>query len=100
MVDVSRPPIGKGNVMEDWRVSPWGMRHSRGSTGLLHHPGLLKRLMRGGLNDGERCIGMSSVINRKYNSSPYLGLNQVGVLDARVYAHILRICAFRNSSES
>jgi hypothetical protein len=28
MVDVSCPPIGKGNVMEDLRVSPCGTRHS------------------------------------------------------------------------
>jgi hypothetical protein len=28
MVGVSHPPIGKGNVMEDLRVSPCGTRHS------------------------------------------------------------------------
>jgi hypothetical protein len=51
MVDVSRPLIVKGDVMEDQRVSPWGVRHSWGSTRSLHHPGLLKRLISGGLND-------------------------------------------------
>jgi hypothetical protein len=51
MVDVSRPPIGKGNVMEDWRVSPWGVRHSCGLTRLLHCPTSLKRLISRGLND-------------------------------------------------
>jgi hypothetical protein len=51
MVDVSRPPIGKGDVMEERRVSPWGVRHSHGSTRSLHCPGLLKRLISGSLSN-------------------------------------------------
>jgi hypothetical protein len=51
MVDVLHPPIGKGDVMEDLRVSPCGMRHSLRSMRSFNHPGSLKRLMRGGLLD-------------------------------------------------
>jgi hypothetical protein len=51
MVDVLCPLIGKGDVMDDLRVSPWGVRHSRGSTRLLHCPGSLKRLISGSLSD-------------------------------------------------
>jgi hypothetical protein len=50
MVDVSHPPIGKGNVMEALRVSPCGVRHSRGLTGSLHCPNSLKRLINSGLS--------------------------------------------------
>jgi hypothetical protein len=49
MVDVSQPPIGKGNVMEDLRVSPCGVRHSLGSMRSFDYPGSLKKLMSGGL---------------------------------------------------
>jgi hypothetical protein len=45
MVVVSHPQIRKGDVMEDLRVSPCRVRHSRGSTRSLHHPGSLNRLI-------------------------------------------------------
>jgi hypothetical protein len=51
MVEVLRPPIGKGDMMEDLRVSPCGVRHSLGSMRSLHHPGSLNRLMNRGLNN-------------------------------------------------
>jgi hypothetical protein len=37
--------------MDYQRVSPWGVRHSCGSTRSLHCPGSLKRLISSGLND-------------------------------------------------
>jgi hypothetical protein len=38
MVDVSRPAIGNADVIDDLRVSPWGVRHSQASTRSLNRP--------------------------------------------------------------
>jgi hypothetical protein len=51
MVDMSRPPLGKGNMMDNLKVSPWGVRHSCELTRSIHRPGLLNRLINGALSD-------------------------------------------------
>jgi hypothetical protein len=47
---VSRPAIGNADVIDNLRVSPWGVRHSQASTRSLNRPGSLNRLISGTLS--------------------------------------------------